>query len=240
MKQKAKKAKVDEEKDLQIEPEEPLQQQEEKPAPEEIEPPKMDTNPTAELKAKIESILYCIPDGIKADALANRLNLGLKADIVKLLKELQSEYDARPNRLKLVKDGELWKFSIPEEHTSLVLDAALPEFDKSVLETLAYIGWRGGSRQCDVVRVRSNKAYRHIQLLIEKGFIESSRSGLSKWLQPTRKFYEYFNIKPGEKLPVPKEVEEKLIEDEKAVQEAEEAERLAKGKELEEDNPDNE
>ena len=166
-----------------------------------------------------------MPDGVTIDALANKLNLGLKGDVLKILEDLQADYEKKPGGIRLVQDGERWKFSIPAEHTSLVLDAALPEFDRSILETLAYIGWRGGSRQCDVVRVRSNKAYKHIKLLIEKGFIESSKSGLSKWLQPTKKFYEYFSIKSNQKLPIPKEVEEKLEEAEKAAKDAAEAEK---------------
>ncbi len=193
-----------------IEPEDPFAQPRE-PQPEEEEQPTPELkNPNADIKAKIESIMYCIPEGVTVDALANKLNLGMKADIVKILNELKAEYEIRPGALKLVQDGARWKFSIPNEHTNLVLDAALPEFDKSILETLAYIGWRGGSRQCDVVRVRSNKAYKHIHLLVEKGFIESSRSGLSKWLQPTKKFYEYFNIQSNQKLPISKAVEARL------------------------------
>jgi segregation and condensation protein B len=194
-------------KNCQIEPENPFGETS-KPQDEE---PKPDLgNEIDEIKAKIESILYCVPEGVNIDVLANKLNLGFKADILKILKEMQAEYNKRKGGIKLIQEGDKWKFSIPSEYTNLILDAALPEFDKAVLETLAYIGWRGGSRQCDVVRVRSNKAYNHIKLLIEKGFIESSKSGLSKWLQPTRKFYEYFNIEPKQKLPVPKEIEEKL------------------------------
>jgi segregation and condensation protein B len=220
-------------KKLYIEPEDPFEQPQE-PQQEEDEQPEPELNPTAELKAKIESIMYCIPDGVTVDALANKLNLGLKADVSKLLRDLQKDYATRKGAIQLIQDGNFWKFSIPNEHTNLVLDAALPEFDKSILETLAYIGWRGGSRQCDVVRVRSNKAYNHIKLLIEKGFIESHKSGLSKWLQPTKKFYEYFNVKPNQKLPVPKEVEERLIEAEKAAEEAGQSETEQKEQEKQE------
>lgn len=222
-------------KKLQIEPEDPFAQPKEPQEPEEEQKP--DFNPSAEIKAKIESIIYCVPDGVTIDALANKLNLGLKGDVLKILKDLQADYEKKAIGsigIRLVQDGERWKFSIPAEHTSLVLDAALPEFDKSVLETLAYIGWRNGSRQCDVVRVRSNKAYRHIKLLIEKEFIESSKSGLSKWLQPTKKFYEYFNVKSNQKLPVPKEIEEKLEEAEKAAQDAAEEIKSAEKAEQEE------
>lgn len=182
------------------------------------------------LKAKIESILFCIPEGVTVDILANKLNLGMKDDIKKHLEKIKQDRDSGPG-IKLVQDGEFWKFRIPDEHTDLVREAAIPEFDLSVMETLAYIAWRNGSRQCDVVRVRSNKAYNHIKLLREKGFIESHKSGLSKWLQPTRKFYEYFKVNPGEKLPVPEEVEKRLEEAERNAQEVEAAEQAEKERE---------
>jgi segregation and condensation protein B len=197
-------------------------EQPESPIPEEDKPRMGDDE--LELIAKIESILFCIPEGIAVDVLANKLNLGLKGDVSKTLAKLKETYDAKTCGIKLIQDGDLWKFKIPDEHAELVREAAIPEFDQPILETLAYIGWRGGSRQCDVVRVRSNKAYNHIKLLKEKGFIESHKSGLSKWLQPTRKFYEYFKIDPAQKLPVPEEIEKRLQEAEKAAEEAEKAE----------------
>ncbi|HKZ50016.1 MAG TPA: SMC-Scp complex subunit ScpB [Candidatus Nanoarchaeia archaeon] len=178
------------------------------------------------IRAKIESILFVIPEGVSIEVLANKLNLGLKDEVRKHLEKMKAEYDAKQG-IKLVQDGDLWRFKIPDEHTELVREAATPEFDSSILETLAYIAWRNGSRQCDVVRVRSNKAYNHIKLLREKGFIEAHKSGLSKWLQPTRKFYEYFKINPGEKLAVPEEVEKRLEEAELAAKEAEAAEQAA-------------
>lgn len=190
-------------------------------------------NKKAELKAKIESILFCIPEGVTAEVLANKLNLGLKGDIREILLELQQDYTFREGGIRLIQDGNLWKFRIPDEHAELIREAAIPEFDAAVLETLAYIAWRGGSRQCDVVRVRSNKAYNHIKLLKEKGFIESHKSGLSKWLQLTRKFYEYFKVNPGEKLPLPEEVERRLEEAEKKAEELEAAEKAKQEEEKE-------
>ena len=189
--------------------------------------------------AKIESILFCIPEGVAVDVLANKLNLGLKGDVSKTLAKLKETYDAKTCGIKLIQDGDLWKFKIPDEHAELVREAAIPEFDQPILETLAYSGWRGGSRQCDVVRVRSNKAYNHIKLLKEKGFIESHKSGLSKWLQPTRKFYEYFKMDPAQKLPVPEEIEKRLQEAEKAAEEAgkAEAEKLAQAQQTEQQVP---
>ncbi len=152
-----------------------------------------------DLKAKIESILYCIPDGVTVEKLGARLGLSQHGRVKEVLEGMQSEYTGKRG-IQLVTENGIWKFKVPDEHIQIVKDVAEPEFDKSIMETLAYIAWRGGSRQCDVVRVRSNKAYNHIKLLVEKGFIESSKAGLSKWLEPTKKFYEYFKLQHGQKL----------------------------------------
>jgi segregation and condensation protein B len=152
-----------------------------------------------DLRAKIESILYCIPDGVAVEKLGERLGLSQHGKVKAVLLQMQQEY-ASKRGIQVVNENNIWKFKVPDEHIQIVKDVAEPEFDKSVVETLAYIAWRGGSRQCDVVRVRSNKAYNHIKLLIEKGFIESSKAGLSKWLEPTKKFYEYFKLQQGQKL----------------------------------------
>ena len=117
-----------------------------------------------ELKAKIESILFCIPEGITIDLLAHKVNMAGTSAIQWALSELQKDYESRG--LKIICDDKgVWKFKVPDEHIPIVQEAAEPEFDTAVLETLAYIAWRNGSRQCDVVRVRGNKAYNHIRLL---------------------------------------------------------------------------
>jgi len=159
----------------------------------------------SELKAKLEAILFCMPEGVSIQVLAHKVNLGFTSTVKGALQDLQQDYVKRGAGLHLLDNGDIWKLRIKDEHTAIVKEAAEPEFEKSVLETLAYIAWRGGSRQCDVVRVRSNKSYTHIKTLIEKGYVESSKSGLSKWLQPTKKFYEYFDMKQGEKLKTPQQ-----------------------------------
>lgn len=195
--------------------------QEEKPSE-----PAIENEEIKVLKAKIESILFCIPEGVTVDLLAHKVNMAGTAAIQWALSELQKDYETKGG-LKIFSDDKgVWKFKVPDEHIPIVQEAAEPEFDRAVIETLAYIAWRNGSRQCDVVRVRGNKAYNHIKLLKEREFIESHKSGLSKWLEPTKKFYEYFHLKQGEKLPVPEEVVKAAEEAEKAtaaikIQEAE-------------------
>jgi len=159
-----------------------------------------------DIKAKIEAILFCLPQGISTRALAQKLDLGSAGKVKAAINSLQKEYEQRNAGLVIVEEAGFWKFKVPDEFLNLIKEAAEPEFEKAVLETLAYIAYRRGSRQCDVVRVRSNKAYNHIKELREKGFLTAEKSGLSKFLRPTKKFYEYFKLKPGQKLKLPDEV----------------------------------
>ena len=158
-----------------------------------------------ELKSKVEAILICVQEGIDTKKLAEQLNLGSPGQVKQVLHELQKEYDERSSGFRLVEENGLWKIKILDEYTEIVKDAALPELDKAVLETLAYIAFRGGSRQCDVVRVRSNKAYRHIRVLLEQEFIESEKTGLTKFLSLSKKFYRYFNLKDNQKIEIKSE-----------------------------------
>jgi len=179
-----------------------------------------------ELKKKLEAIMFCIPEGVGVQNLAHRVNLGFTGTVKKALEELQKDYENRGSSLRLLNEGDTWKLKVKDEFVPVVIEAAEPEFDRAVLETLAYIAWRGGSRQCDVVRVRGNKAYDHIKLLREKGFLESHRSGLSKWLVLTKKFYEYFNMKQGEKLLAPATEAEAKPEEQKPAEQTQEKQPL--------------
>jgi segregation and condensation protein B len=152
-----------------------------------------------ELKSKIEALLYCVPDGLTIDKIAESIKFNDLDQINNALLELKEEFENRSLGLRVLNDGKLWKFDIIKEHSEVIKRAAEPELDKGTLQTLAYIAWRGGSRQCDVVRVRSTKAYRHIKILIDQEFIESEKTGLTKFLTPTKKFYRYFNIKERDK-----------------------------------------
>lgn len=158
-----------------------------------------------EIKSKIEAILFCLPQGINTRALAQKLNLGSAGKVKTAIKQLQEEYANRGAGLTITEEDGFWKFKVPDNYIDLIKEAAEPEMEMAVLETLAYIAYRRGSRQCDVVRVRSNKAYAHIKELLAKSFLTSEKAGLSKFLRPTKKFYEYFKLKPGQKLKLPEE-----------------------------------
>lgn len=155
-----------------------------------------------DVKAKIEAVLFCSQDGIDTKSLAKACGVGAAGHVKTAVKELQEDYDKRGSGLKIVFHDNLWRLVVRDDHLPLVKEAAKPEMPKSVLETLAYIAHKKDIRQSDVIRIRSNKAYEHIKELESRGLIEARKDGSTKRLAPSKKFYDYFELKEDEELPV--------------------------------------
>src|SRR3989338_4733144 len=60
---------------------------------------------------------------------------------------------------------------------------------KNVLEE-----FKNPALQHEIIKIRGNKAYDHIGILKELGFITSEPTGRSKTIKLTTKFYDYFDI----------------------------------------------
>lgn len=153
-----------------------------------------------EIKNKIEAIMYCIPEGVSVKKLSSLLGIGSIGFVKKALEDLQEEYIKSDRGFQIICDDTNWKFSVKQEYLELVKEAAKPELSSSVLETLAYIAQQGKIKQSDLIKKRTNKAYDHIKELKDVGFIEIKRTGRTNVLLLTKKFYDYFQLKEGEKL----------------------------------------
>jgi segregation and condensation protein B len=151
-----------------------------------------------ELKSKIEAVLFCIPEGVDTKRLAKLCGIGSAGHVKTCLKAMQKDFESRGVHL-FEKEG-IWKFGIRDEHVSLVKEAARPEIDKAVLETLAFIAYKKNAKQSEVVKFRSNKAYEHIKHLEKEEFITTKQKGKTRILSPTKKFYTYFQLKENEPL----------------------------------------
>ena len=149
-----------------------------------------------ETKNKIEALLFCIPEGLEIKKLARALGIGSVGAVRQILDSMKEEYSSRG--VNLIEENRKWKFKVRDDFSELVKDAAMPELDKAVLETLAFIAWKKEATQYDIVKFRSNKAYGHIRKLKARGFIDKKRKGKTELVFPTKKFYEYFNLNADE------------------------------------------
>lgn len=153
-----------------------------------------------ELKSKIEAILFCTPEGLDTKRLAKLCGIGSAGHVKAALKEMQEDYDRKQRGVSLIPKDGLWRFAVRDEHVPLVKEAAKPEIEKAILETLAFIAYKKKASQAEIVKIRSNKAYDHINYLQKEGFIDVKKKGKTKTLIPTKKFYDYFQLKEGEEL----------------------------------------
>ncbi len=158
-----------------------------------------------DIKAKIEAVLFCSPNGIDIKSLAKACGIGSAGHVKSAILELQKDYETRNSGLRVADKGGLWTFAVRDDYLNLVQEAVKPEMDKAILQTLAYIAHKKNIRQSDVIRIRSNKAYEHIKELEERGFVEAKKEGSTRRLGPTKKFYDYFKLKEDEELDVGEE-----------------------------------
>ena len=71
------------------------------------------------------------------------------------------------------------------------------ELDKPTQETLAIVAYKQPMFQSEVIKIRGNTAYDHIKVLKEQEFITSEKSGRTRILRLTPKFFDYFNVIEG-------------------------------------------
>ncbi len=176
-------------------------------------------------KNKVEALLFAHGKYIDETLISELCGID-KRRIKKILEQLKQDYEQRDNALTIFQEGNSWKINVREKYLSIVRKiVADTELPKSVMETLAVIAWKSPIYQSEVVRIRGNKCYDHIEVLEEAGFILKDKKGRSYVLKTTDKFYNYFEIDHGnlksifEEVKIPVKEEQKTLEDDVKVPE---------------------
>lgn len=147
-----------------------------------------------EYKSRVEAILFAVGKYLDDEQIAQLCDID-KRKVKKVLEELKNDYDSRDNALMIVQEGYRWKINVREKYLSLVRKVvADTELSKSIMETLAVIAWKTPVYQNEIVRIRGNKCYDHIEELVNTGFVTKDKKGRSYILKTTEKFYNYFDI----------------------------------------------
>lgn len=150
-------------------------------------------------KRIIEAALFNSPGSVKVGELSKMLNENI-AEVRIIVNELIHEYEAKDTALEIRDSFEGVKMAVKPEYEQHVSHmAASPEMHKSMLKTLAFIAYRQPVKQSEVIRFRNSKAYEHIGVLLEKGFIKKEKKGITFIVSTTPKFREYFGTSLGKK-----------------------------------------
>lgn len=172
----------------------------------------------SELKNLIESLLFSAGKRLTIEELSRLSKEENIVAIKEALAQLKKELDDKQSSLMLVEEGNAYKLAVREKYIHVVKKVVTtPELPKSILETLAVVAYKAPVMQSAVIKIRTNKAYRHLDELEEMGYISREKKGRSKLIKLTPKFFDYFDV-PPEKL---KEKFKNVAVLEKAIEEKE-------------------
>ena len=160
---------------------------------------------------KVEAVLFTTGKFTGLDEISKMTEISIE-QIKEILINLKKEYENRNCALEVVEQGEKWKLNIRKDYVYLTEGFLTnSELDRPTQETLAVIAYKNPVLQSEVINIRGNKAYDHVSILKELEFITSDKSGRTRLLKLTQKFYDYFDIvedKLKEKLKIENETKD--------------------------------
>ncbi|PIN84722.1 MAG: SMC-Scp complex subunit ScpB [Candidatus Diapherotrites archaeon CG11_big_fil_rev_8_21_14_0_20_37_9] len=143
-------------------------------------------------KKLIEAALFMSPGVVSLRDIAKTINSNV-AEVRVIVNELTHDYEARDTAIEIRYEQDGARMAVKEEFEGDVSHmAAAPELHKGIMKTLAYIAYKQPVKQSDVIHFRNSKAYEHIKMLKERGFIRKEKKGISYTIYTTPKFKEYF------------------------------------------------
>lgn len=151
-----------------------------------------------EERNKVEAVLFATGKYLSINEIATMCGIGSVGIVKELLENLKKEYEEKNSSLEIVNHEEKYKLTIKKDYLYLTEKLLSDcEFDFPTQETLAMIAYKNPALQCDIIKIRGNKAYDHIHMLKEEGFLVSEKSGRTRLLKLTPKFFDYFNVIEG-------------------------------------------
>src|SRR3989338_7504756 len=161
-------------------------------------------------KNKAETVLFTTGRFLNLDEISKLSGIGSVGYLKELLDGLKKDYETRNGALEIISQGEKWKINIRKEYLHLTENLlTYAELDRPTQETLAVIAYKNPAQQHEIVKIRGNKAYDHIHMLKELGFITSEPLGRSRLIKLTQKFFDYFDVVEDQLKSKLKDVENK-------------------------------
>ncbi len=153
-----------------------------------------------DLKNAVESVLFSAAKKLSVEELSSICRVRDLNLINQALVELKKELDNKNSSILLLNEGSSWRLAVRDKYLPFVQKVVTQtELTKSVVETLAVVAFKSPVLQSEVIRVRTNKAYSHIDELEELGYISREKKGRTKLIKLSQKFFDYFDL-PEAKL----------------------------------------
>ncbi|MFA5361166.1 MAG: SMC-Scp complex subunit ScpB [archaeon] len=141
----------------------------------------------------LEAALFMSPKPLTLDELNSIANNQSRLETKAMMSELISFYSTRKSALEITELPVGYQMRVKEDYEDYVSHFAQNSmFNRGVMKTLAFIAYKQPISQSVVVKYRNNKAYDHLKLLFDEGFIKKEAKGRTFLLTTTSKFIEYF------------------------------------------------
>lgn len=152
-------------------------------------------------RAILEAALFVSPVPITLRALAALLGGASQPYVRRLLEDMAATMDVPERGVELVVESTKAMLRVRHDLTNSIAHLA-PQQDitRPILRTLAVVAYNQPMTQADLVRTRGNKAYAHVQELIERGLLRGDEHGRTKLLHVTREFLRYFGLSSPEEF----------------------------------------
>ncbi len=161
-----------------------------------------------DFKNRIEAILFSSGKKMSVDEIS-KLCRATPDEVRQHLHQLKGDYDSKNSSLLLVDEGDGWKLTVREQYASVVRKiVAETELTRTMIETLAVIAWKAPVLQSEVIRIRTNKAYDHLDELERTGFISRAKHGRTRLVKLTERFFSYFDLKNSDEVKAKFKVQE--------------------------------
>jgi segregation and condensation protein B len=151
--------------------------------------------------ALAEAALFLAPQPLTRRGLAKILGGVAQAYVDQLLEDLKEQFEDPSRGIELhIEDGRA-QFRVKSAYVNEVAHLA-PQHDipRQELRTLAVIAYNHPMTQANLIKVRGNKGYRHVQELIERNLITSEPHGRTCLLHVTRDFLRHFGLSSVEEF----------------------------------------
>ena len=151
----------------------------------------------------IEAALFMSSKGMNVEDLAKIANAPL-LKVRACIPEAIESFNERNHAIEIIEDAGGFRMKVRPPYDEKVSHlAGASELSPAELKTLAFIAYKQPLLQSQLVQVRSNTAYEHLQVLVEKGFVAREPKGRSYILRTTKKFSEYFGTHALKLKPMP-------------------------------------
>ncbi|MBI4017250.1 MAG: SMC-Scp complex subunit ScpB [Candidatus Aenigmarchaeota archaeon] len=153
-----------------------------------------------DLKGRLESLLFASGKKLSTEQLS-KLSKEKDLEIIRnTLREVAKELGEKKSSIMLVEENDEWRLTVREQYLPYVRKIVTKtELPKGHLETLAVAAYKAPALQSEIIKIRTNKGYKHLDELEKLGYISREKKGRSKLIRLTQKFFNYFDV-PPEKL----------------------------------------